>query len=91
MDLEQARKEIDSLDKKILKLVAKRFSLLPELAKFKAENILPIRQLEREKELLSARKALAKSLGLDELFSERLFILILEESLRLQEKAQAKE
>ena len=91
MDLEQARKEIDSLDKKILKLVAKRFSLLPELAKFKAENILPIRQLEREKELLSARKALAKSLDLDELFSERLFILILEESLRLQEKAQAKE
>ena len=85
MGLQALRKEIDSLDEELLRVLARRFSLLPKIAKLKREKGLSPKQFEREKEMVEARKALAKSIGIDETFSKRLFLLILEESLKIQQ------
>lgn len=85
--LSETRNIIDEIDNEIIELLNKRFELMPEIARFKTENHLPIFQSEREQEILENKIVQAKELGLSETFVRNLFELIFEESKRLQEVA----
>jgi len=82
MGLKEIRKNIDSLDSEILKLLNKRMELVLMAKKFKTK----IEDNEREKELLS--RVGRRSTGLISAeFIEKIFIEILKESKSLQEKS----
>lgn len=86
MDLEMLRKKVDETDEQMLKALAKRMRLVLQIAEYKKEKGLPLRHGEREEQLLEQRKQLAKKLGLDEDFAERLCKAIIKESLRVEQK-----
>lgn len=86
MELDELRKKIDQADEEILRLLAKRMALIPGITDYKRKNSLPLRQPEREQELITRKKELAKELGLSQKFVEKLFRIIIEESLRLEEE-----
>lgn len=49
MDLNNARIEINKIDKEIVQLLEKRFNVVMEIGKYKKENNLPIYDEKREK------------------------------------------
>ena len=51
-NIENCRKEIDTIDSEILKLFNRRMEISGEIGKYKEENNLPITDIEREKEIL---------------------------------------
>jgi len=81
MNLEEVRKNIDLVDSKILKLISNRMELALMSKKFKAE----IKDPKREKELLNRIRESSDTL-IDAPFCEKLFLEIIKESKKLQEK-----
>lgn len=59
--LQQARKEINNVDKQIVKLFEKRMKAVEQIAKYKIANKLPILDSSREKELLKKNLSLFSS------------------------------
>lgn len=53
MDLSQAREKINELDEQLVKLFSSRMELSSKIAKYKAENHLPILDRTREREVLN--------------------------------------
>ncbi len=68
---------IDALDHDLLRLLGRRNALVAEIAQFKRENRVPIRDYAREKEILDDRCKRAMPLGLSSELTESLFRLIL--------------
>ncbi len=80
------RKNINEVDASIVKLLAERRKLSKKVVETKEENDKPIRDLEREKKLLSKIISLGKKSGLDSHYVSKIFYDILEDSIRLQQK-----
>ncbi|CAL4326450.1 chorismate mutase [Buchnera aphidicola] len=80
------RNEINYIDEKIVKLLAKRKDLILEIAESKIKNNKPIRDIEREKKMLEKLIFLGKKNQLKPEYITRLFQLIIEESVLTQEK-----
>ncbi|MEM9193675.1 MAG: bifunctional chorismate mutase/prephenate dehydrogenase [Myxococcota bacterium] len=55
---------IDAVDRDVLQLLSRRMALVGEVASFKRENAVRIRDLEREREVLLERRTHAERLGL---------------------------
>ncbi|HBV67053.1 MAG TPA: chorismate mutase [Clostridiales bacterium] len=53
MDLNNARIEINRIDREIVLLLEKRFDFVAKIGKFKKENNLPVYDPEREKIVIS--------------------------------------
>lgn len=53
MDLENARKEINKIDKEIVHLLERRLNVVMEIGKYKKENNLPVYDEEREKAVIN--------------------------------------
>lgn len=87
MDLTELRKKLDDLDSEMIRLLAKRMALAEDIGKLKKEKCIPLRQPEREKELMQKRKQLARQIGLREELVERICKEIIDESLRVEEQA----
>jgi len=85
MSLEEYRKKIDSIDVQLIKLIAERLALMPEIAQFKKANNLPIFQPEREKQLLEERKKLARELNINPDLIEAVFKSIISECRKTQD------
>ena len=83
-DLLNFRNEINNIDKKIVKLLSKRKKLVLNIAQSKIQNNRPIRDINREKNLLSKLTSLGKEKNLDPDYIIRLFQLIIEESILTQ-------
>lgn len=66
MELAKLREQIDSTDKIIIENIAKRFTLVEQVALYKKWANLQARQQSRWEEVLESRKKLAKELGLNE-------------------------
>ncbi len=90
MNLNEIRKEIDEIDKTIISLIAKRMSLMPEIAARKAEINAPISDPGREKRVIETRLKMGKDNALSPELIERVFRLIIEESCRVQEQPMEK-
>ncbi|MBU0727536.1 chorismate mutase [Patescibacteria group bacterium] len=82
--MKEIRKQIDEIDKNIIKLLSRRFKLAPKLAKFKKAEGLPILDKKRELEVIDKLEKLAKKEGLDLKFIKKLWVEILKESRKIQ-------
>ena len=71
------RAMIDALDHDILHLLARRNALVSEIALYKREHGVEIRDPKRERELLSDRRVRAAPLGLSPQMVESMFRLVL--------------
>src|SRR3954470_8390695 len=74
------RAMIDSLDREMLQLVAQRMALVAEIAAYKRQHGLRIRDPQRERELLEDRTSRAEELGLPRGEMESVFRLLLRAS-----------
>ncbi|CAI0921226.1 bifunctional chorismate mutase/prephenate dehydratase [Serratia ficaria] len=79
------RERISALDLKLLALLAERRELAVEVGKTKLHSHRPIRDKERERDLLDALIAAAKPYDLDGFYVTRLFQLIIEDSVLTQQ------
>ncbi|ELY1863339.1 bifunctional chorismate mutase/prephenate dehydratase [Serratia marcescens] len=79
------RERISALDLKLLALLAERRELAIEVGKTKLHSHRPIRDKERERDLLDALIAAAKPYDLDGFYITRLFQLIIEDSVLTQQ------
>ncbi len=68
---------IDGVDREILQLLSRRYGLVGEIAAYKRDHRVPIRDYPRERELLEDRRSRAGPLGLSTELVESLFRLIL--------------
>ena len=84
MELVELRKEIDLIDDKIFHYLAKRMSVVKEVAKFKKTTDMAILDEAREKEILTKLTKKAIETGLDKEFIEKLYILIMDQSKKEQ-------
>jgi chorismate mutase / prephenate dehydratase len=89
--IEQMRAEIDSLNKGMVELLAKRMEVAGEIAEYKKQRGLPVHVPEREKAVIESVKKAAKEKGMDEKAAEDIFLKIIEhtrnsESRRMEEK-----
>ena len=75
--LVELRAMIDVVDRDLLQLLVKRMALVGEVAQFKREHSLAIRDLRRENEILTDRCARASVLGLPRAEIEALYRLVL--------------
>jgi chorismate mutase/prephenate dehydrogenase len=68
---------IDAIDRDVLQLLERRNAVVAEIAEYKRDHRLEIRDLARERELLADRRRRAQRLGLSPDLIESLFRLIL--------------
>lgn len=80
MTLKSLRKQIDDLDRKLLKLIAARLALASKTLLFKKK----ISDREREKKLRRTWLFEGKRLGISRKISERILAALIEESKRHQ-------
>ena len=71
------RAMIDAVDRDVLQLFSRRNALVGEIAQYKRENRVPIRDLARERELIADRRHRATPLGLSPELIESIFRLVL--------------
>ncbi len=83
------RAMIDAIDHEVLRLLARRYGLVGEIAAYKRKHGLPIRDFRREHEIIDDRRSRAVPLGLAPDLIESLFRLILWASRDRQAALQA--
>ncbi|MCF8261603.1 MAG: prephenate dehydratase [Melioribacteraceae bacterium] len=83
-DIKELRDKINSIDSEIVKMLGNRYRLSEEVVRFKDVNDKPIRDREREKELLKRIKSLGEEYGLDEHFLDRVYKEIIDYSVKVQ-------
>jgi chorismate mutase/prephenate dehydratase len=85
LDLNKIREKITSLDQQLLTLFAERRALTLNVAKSKAHQIRPVRDQQREQELLIRLITQGKALGLDAHYVTSVFQTIIEDSVLNQQ------
>lgn len=83
-DLEALRKEIREVDGQIIQLAAKRFQLVEKIKEDKITRGLPIVNLRVEKDVIDRAIEQGAELGLNEVFSNKLINLLIQEAIRTQ-------
>lgn len=82
--LREIRTKIDSVDHRLVKLIAERVRCVSEVAALKASSTRKLRDVEREETLLTDLVALGEQSGIDSYLLTRVFQEIIDHSLRLQ-------
>lgn len=82
--LDDLRRTIDSLDDRLLDLLARRMEVSRRIGDYKRKNKLPVVQMDRYRDLLETRSSEAEKIGLSPDFIRQLLALIHEESVRQQ-------
>ncbi|WP_417355908.1 prephenate dehydratase domain-containing protein [Gallaecimonas pentaromativorans] len=85
MDLNTLRQEIEALDQNLLSSLAKRRQLALAVAKDKAKRQGAVRDTAREASLLLSLMEKGQALGLDPAYLTRLYHVIIEDSVLLQQ------
>ncbi|WP_294965197.1 bifunctional chorismate mutase/prephenate dehydratase [uncultured Gilliamella sp.] len=80
------RDKITELDKSLLAILAKRRKLATEVIHTKIAVNIPVRDVERERSLIKTLINQGQEYHLDELFIKRLYQIIIEDSVLLQQK-----
>ncbi|MER2474699.1 bifunctional chorismate mutase/prephenate dehydratase [Photorhabdus laumondii] len=84
-NLLKIREKVSELDLKLLILLAERRQLAFDIAQTKLQDNHPIRDKDRERELLDVLIKKGKSYGLDGFYISRLFQMIIEDSVLTQQ------
>jgi len=82
--LEMLRSRIDSLDSELLEVLSSRMDIVREIGKYKKENNVTALQINRWAQLMEDRVKLGQKLNLNKTFTQILFQLINEDSVRMQ-------
>ena len=82
--LEDLRSRIDTLDEKILTLIAERMSIARNIGQYKKENNMTVLQVERWNEIIRTRLQSGEIKELDTNFILQLYAAIHDESIRQQ-------
>ncbi|WP_337051283.1 bifunctional chorismate mutase/prephenate dehydratase [Proteus terrae] len=85
LDLLAIRDKIMTLDSELLTLLANRRQLSADVAQFKLNTHRPIRDKNRERELLDLLIEKGKNVGLDGFYISRIFQMIIEDSVLTQQ------
>lgn len=85
LDLLAIRDKITALDSELLTLLANRRQLSADVAQFKLNTHRPIRDKNRERELLDLLIEKGKKEGLDGFYISRIFQMIIEDSVLTQQ------
>lgn len=87
MTLEDLRRKLNVLDRKLLETVAERQETSREIARVKRQTGYPTRDYEREREVILGARATAASLGVSADVAETLMRQLIRSSLTTQEQA----
>ena len=82
--IEKKREKIDSLNEKIIVLLAQRIKTAKEIGKLKKEAGIEIRDYEREHDVITQVRTLAKLYGLDLDHTEKIFEDIMRSARKVQ-------
>ncbi len=85
--LEDLRRRLNDIDRRLLGVVAERKALSAEVARVKRATGRPTRDFEREREVILGVRAAAAELGLAPTLAEDLLRLLIRSSLTTQERA----
>ena len=80
--LREYRARIDELDEQLICLLAERFEITKTVGELKAETGLPAADPHREKEQIARLHEIARNEGMDPVFGEKVFRLIVDEVIR---------
>jgi chorismate mutase len=83
-DLQQLRENINTIDRSIIELLAKRFGIAKQIGEIKKQSGMSIEDRDREQRLFEFYRKLGDEFGVDQVFLKKLFEDIIEESKRLQ-------
>lgn len=86
INLEKLRKDIETADLQIMDSIRKRMETSFEIGNYKSENNMAVKNPSVESNVLERYHNFAKNNNLDIIFIEKLCKLIIEESVRLQNK-----
>ena len=79
LNLEELRENIDKADKKLLEILAERFSLTQKVGEYKKEHNLEALAQGREERVFKARKEWADEFEIDSTLIKQIFTLIMED------------
>ncbi len=82
--MKEIREKVNHIDEQILKLLSERRNLSLQIVKFKNEEKASIRNLDREKELLTHLIEIGREAGLDTHYVSKIFQEIISDSVKLQ-------
>lgn len=85
-DLEDLRRELETIDAEILRKVAQRQGIARRIEEVKARDGLPIRDFAREREVLERGSAVAADVGLDAELAREILAGLIRSSLTVQER-----
>lgn len=86
MDLLKKRKEIDKIDKKLLKILFKRIKVIKEISEIKKQQKIPVLQRKRIETMIKERRKLAKKYKINPDFIEKLYRALIKESIRIEKE-----
>lgn len=89
-NLSKYRDEIDNLDKRLLDILSKRFSVTKKVGQYKAKNNFPVKDLAREKEMFARRAELAKKYSLETEMISKIFRAIIDSVYKEHKKLRKK-
>ncbi len=78
------RQQIDQIDQKILKLLAKRFFVVAQIGQFKKKKHLPAFDPKRWREVVKTRVLAGQKLGLSKSFIKKIYEVIHQQSLKIE-------
>ncbi|MDD5571756.1 MAG: chorismate mutase [Bacteroidales bacterium] len=84
--IEDIRRQIDIIDKEIIKLISKRASFVKEVVKFKKPDKESIAAKDRYKVVVEERKKWAKELGFNEEVIQKIYQTMLDYFIEMQLK-----
>ena len=86
MELEQLRKNLSAIDRRLVELIAERQQIVSDIGKTKRDSGTGTRDYQREKDVLDMGRAQAEKLGVDPDLVEDLLQLLIRTSLESQER-----
>lgn len=86
MKLEQTRKKIDQIDKKMLTLLSKRFMLAKRIGLIKQKIGKPVKDKNREIIIINNLMKKTGNLNLDTKFIKKIWLLIIKQSNKMQKR-----
>lgn len=85
--LEKLRRNIDTIDEHILRLLRERMRLVGKVGKIKKRKGLPFRDEKRFQEVLDKKLAMAERLTLDTPFIKKIYTVIHSYALKVEKEA----
>jgi chorismate mutase len=85
-NLDLLRENIDSIDKQMLELLAKRMDAVGKIGEYKKEKNIAVFQLRRWEQIISSRKFFGVKMGLSEEFIKKILQIVHKESIAKQNK-----